>query len=83
MPQKYSNGEILRFKISFRMYQHRSSNFSARWNYTEISPMQRYHTFENLREFTRYEFEVRAATVAGDGPVAWTEAKTYEGGMSK
>ena len=69
------------YHICYRRYSRRDTNASRPWHNVTTPFTHRYHTFDNLNVFTRYEFEIHGCTMTGAGPVAWSQAMTHEGGI--
>ena len=81
IPQYHQRGEILSYQIIYRPYGRRKLSGTSYWQNITLHFTQRFHTFEGLEVFTRYEFKIQGCTIAGVGPVAWAQAKTHEGGI--
>ena len=81
VPTIDQNGDIKQYIIKYQKYKDPSNMITKNeWEYLNLKSTQLYHTIAGLIPYTRYEIQIHASTIAGEGPGHWLTLKTDEDG---
>ena len=83
IPLDALNGELLEYRIKYRIYDSRrsfSSDLSSTWLNFTTRDTERFATINGLKASSRYELTIHGVTVFGEGLGDWYQVKIDDDG---